>query len=114
MAAVSTGTVRFFIYLNHQDAKDTKKDPLSNRNERFDKPLNPSGNLLKNHRPSIRFPAQLERDLDERWNKANDKQSTTVMCICPQGMMVYLISCPDQVKNKIFASFAPSWFNLIS
>jgi hypothetical protein len=27
-------------------------------------------------------------------------------------MMVYLISCPDQVKNKIFASFAPSWFNL--
>jgi hypothetical protein len=27
-------------------------------------------------------------------------------------MMVYLISYPDQVKNKIFASLAPSWFIL--
>jgi len=32
------------------------------------------------------------------------------MKIALQGMMVYLISCPDQVKNKILASFAPSWF----
>ena len=29
-------------------------------------------------------------------------------------MMVYLISCPDQVKNKIFASFAPLWFKYFS
>jgi hypothetical protein len=27
-------------------------------------------------------------------------------------MMVYLIGFPDQVKKKIFASLAPSWFNL--
>jgi hypothetical protein len=25
--------------------------------------------------------------------------------VARQGMMVYLISCPDQVKNKILASF---------
>jgi hypothetical protein len=31
---------------------------------------------------------------------------------CPQGMMIYLIGFPDQVKNKIFASLAPSWFIL--
>jgi hypothetical protein len=28
-------------------------------------------------------------------------------------MMVYLISFPDQVKNKFFASFAPWWFKLL-
>jgi hypothetical protein len=25
---------------------------------------------------------------------------------CPQGMMIYLIGHPDQVKNKTLASFA--------
>ena len=47
----------------------------------------------------------MARDLDERWNKANDKQSSTVMCICPQGMMICLIAYPDHAK-KNFAAFA--------
>jgi len=33
-----------------------------------------------------------------------------MMNYCPQGMMVYLIGYPDQVKNKILASFVSLWF----
>jgi hypothetical protein len=33
------------------------------------------------------------------------------MNIARKGMMVYLIGNPDQVKMKILASLASSWFN---
>ena len=86
--------------------KGREEDLLSNRGSRFDKPLHPSGisndlfsylRILNTHYKHI---------MTEHVRCTAREENGIGVNICPQGMMVFLISFPDQEKNKSFASFA--------